>query len=272
MALVSKILEATLTAGNTSVTFTDAAIPNSLIRVFSSDSNIIPESRILSGTSLTVVYAPQTSNIDVALEIVKQGLDIVDNVLSEDTDKALSAKQGYLLSAAIGDVDDGLSTLTETVNSLDIPDNITDLDDVNITSIQDGQVLAWDEDTSKFVNVDQSGGTSSLIYSTSEQLVGKWLNNEDLYKKSYISETIANGTTYIDSATNISVKLYEGVFRFRGTGNTLSLYSRDYDATYRAVLNSVGTDTTGLYLDCTIGSGRTGNLDAEVTVYYTKTS
>lgn len=160
MALVSKILEATLTAGNTSVTFTDADIPNSLIRVFSNNSDVIPESRILSGNTLTVTYAPQTSNMDVALEIVKQGLDIVDNVLSEDTDKALSAKQGYLLSAAVGDVSDGLSTLTETVNNLDIPDNITDLDDVNITSIQDGQILAWDEDTSKFVNVDQSGGTT----------------------------------------------------------------------------------------------------------------
>ena len=150
MALVSKILESTLTAGSTAVTFTDSDIPNSLIRVFSSDSNIIPESRILSGNTLTVIYAPQSNNIDVAVEIVKQGLDIVDNVLSEDTDKALSAKQGYLLSAAIGDVNDRLDALV-------IPENITDLDDVNVTSIQDGQVLAWDEDTEKFVNVNQSG-------------------------------------------------------------------------------------------------------------------
>lgn len=153
MALVSKILEATLTAGSTSVTFTDADIPNSLIRVFSSDSTIIPESRILSGTTLTVTYAAQESNMDVALEIVKQGLDIVDNVLSEDTDKALSAKQGYLLDAAIGDVND-------RIDGLVIPDNITDLDDVNVTSIEDGQVLAWDENTSTFVNVDQAASTS----------------------------------------------------------------------------------------------------------------
>lgn len=152
MALVSKILEATLTAGSTTVTFTDSDIPNSLIRVYSSNSDIIPESRILSGNTLTVIYAAQTVNIDVAVEIVKQGLDIVDNVLSEDTDKALSAKQGYLLSAAIGDVSDNLSTLTETVNNLDIPDNITDLDDINVTSIQNGQVLVWDSVTEKFIN------------------------------------------------------------------------------------------------------------------------
>ena len=163
MALVTKILEETLTAGQTSVVFTDTDIPNSLIRVFSSNSDIIPVSRILSGNSLTVTYDPQTFNMDVALEIVKQGLDIVDNVLSEDTDKALSAKQGYLLSAAIGDVDDGLSTLTETVNNLDIPDNITDLDDVNVTSIQDGQVLAWDAIAEKFKNVSQGSSAFNLI-------------------------------------------------------------------------------------------------------------
>ena len=156
MALVSKILESTLTAGSTAVTFTDSDIPNSLIRVFSSDSNIIPESRILSGNTLTVIYAPQSNNIDVAVEIVKQGLDIVDNVLSEDTDKALSAKQGYLLSAAIGDVNDRLDALV-------IPENITDLDDVNVTSIEDGQVLAWDAIAEKFKNVNQSSGSFTLI-------------------------------------------------------------------------------------------------------------
>lgn len=181
MALVSKILESTLTAGSTTVTFTDSDIPNSLIRVFSSNSDIIPESRILSGNTLTVTYAPQSNNIDVALEIVKQGLDIVDNVLSEDTDKALSAKQGYMLSAAIGDVSDGLSTLSETVNNLDIPDNITDLNDVTVNNIQSGQVLAWDG-TSKFVNVNQSGGGGSESYSTEEQAIGTFLN-ETLYRK-----------------------------------------------------------------------------------------
>lgn len=152
MALVSKILEATLTAGSTMVTFTDTDIPNSLIRVFSSDSDIIPESRVLSGNSLTVTYPAQSNNIGVALEIVKQGLDIVDNVTSEDASKALSAKQGKVLKDAID------SIIIPT-----IPENITDLDDVNVSDIQSGQVLAWNSSTEKFVNVDQSGGGSTEI-------------------------------------------------------------------------------------------------------------
>lgn len=173
--VVRKILEETLTAGTSSVIFTDADIPNSLIRVFSSNADIIPISRTLSGTSLTVTYEPQTSNLDVAVEIVKAGLDIVDDLTSTDTDKALSAKQGKLLK-------DDVDTLTNTINNLDIPDNITDLDDVNVTSIQDGQLLAWDNDTSKFVNVTPQEAQENIIYSTTPQKVGKWTDNRDVYR------------------------------------------------------------------------------------------
>lgn len=196
MALVSKILETTLTAGSTAVTFTDADIPNSLIRVFSSNSDVIPESRILSGNTLTVTYAPQANNMDVALEIVKQGLDIVDNVLSSDTDKALSAKQGYLLSAAVGDINDRLDGLV-------IPEDITDLNDVDINNIQDGQVLAWDEETEKFVNVNQSAG-ASVIYSYDEQLIGQWVDGSNLYEKTIDIGALPNTATTRSYAHNIS--------------------------------------------------------------------
>lgn len=185
--VVRKILEQTLSAGSSSVIFTDADIPNSLIRVFSSNADIIPISRTLSGTSLTVTYEPQTSNLDVAVEIVKAGLDIVDDLTSTDTDKALSAKQGKLLK-------DDLDTLSNTVNNLDIPDNITDLDDVNVTSIQDGQVLAWDEDLQKFVNVNQSDG-ASVIYSYDERLIGQWVDGSNLYEKTIDIGTLPNTAT-----------------------------------------------------------------------------
>lgn len=156
MAVVTKILEQTLTAGQTAVVFTDTDIPNSLIRVFSSNSDVIPVSRILSGSSLTVTYEAQNYNMDVALEIVKQGLDIVDNLTSTDTDKALSAKQGKALK-------DSLDTLSTTVAGLVIPEDITDLNDIEITDIEDGQVLAWDDVEQKFVNVDQSGGETATL-------------------------------------------------------------------------------------------------------------
>lgn len=184
---VTKILEQTLSTGSTSVSFTDADIPNSLIRVYSSNSDLIPVSRILSGNTLTVTYEAQASAIDVAVEIVKAGLDIVDNLTSTDADKALSAKQGKVLKDDVDTLSGNLDNLSDTVNNLDIPDNITDLDDVDVTSIQDGQVLAWDEDSSKFVNVNQSGGGGSFPdFSTTEVNTGiKWIDGKDIYMKSY---------------------------------------------------------------------------------------
>ena len=96
--VVSKILEGTLTAGQTSISFTDADLPNSLIRVFSSNPDIIPVSRTLTSTTLTVVYEAQLNNLGVAVEIVKDGMTINDTLTSEATDEALSAKQGKYLN------------------------------------------------------------------------------------------------------------------------------------------------------------------------------
>ena len=168
--LVRKILETTLTAGNTSVIFTDSDIPNSLLRVYSTNSDLFPLSQTISGNNLTITYEAQASNIGVALEIVKQGLEIVDNVTSTDTDKALSANQGKVLKDAIDNI------VIPTV-----PENISDLADVDITDIENNQILAWDSVSQKFVNTDPAAG-GDVIYSTTEQKIGKWTDNTDVYR------------------------------------------------------------------------------------------
>lgn len=147
MALVAKILETTLTAGQTTVSFNDSDIPNSLIRVYTTNPDLFPIQQSLSGNVLTVAFEKQSSNIGVALEIVKQGLTVADNLTTESSEQALSAKQGKVLKSLI----DGIVIPT-------VPENITDLNDVAVSDIQDGQVLAWDSVTEKFKNVDQSGG------------------------------------------------------------------------------------------------------------------
>ena len=197
MALVRKILETTLTAGSTSVTFTDTDIPNSLLRVYCTKASLFPLSQTLSGNVLSVNYKAQTENVGVALEIVKQGLDIVDDLESEDATKALSANQGYILKGLID------SIVIPTV-----PENITDLDDVSVTSIQNGQVLAWNSVTEKFENVNQSGGSGNNTYSTTETVVGTY-NDKPLYRKIIsgtftTNETIVSGQIY---AATISVSV-----------------------------------------------------------------
>lgn len=169
--VVRKILEATLVAGSTSVTFTDTDIPNSLLRVYCSKSALFPISQTLSGNSVTVTYKPQDSNIGVALEIVKSGLDIVDDLVTDDSTKALSANQGYVLKGLIDDI------VIPTV-----PENITDLDDVSVSSIQNGQVLAWNSTSEKFENVNQSGGSGN-DYSTTETAIGTWSDGSTIYRK-----------------------------------------------------------------------------------------
>ena len=53
---VTKILETTILSGRNTAIFTDADIPNSLIRVYATNSNIYPQSVVLSGNTLTITY------------------------------------------------------------------------------------------------------------------------------------------------------------------------------------------------------------------------
>lgn len=259
MALVSKILETTLAAGSTSVTFTDSDIPNSLIRVYSSDSTIIPESRILSGTSLTVIYAPQTNAIGVAVEIVKQGLDIVDDLTSTNTDKALSAKQGKTLKNLIDAIPEGKV-------------NISDMNDVDITDIEDGQVLAWDEVAEKFVNVNQSGGGSSTHdFTGEEKIIGTWFG-ATLYEKSYVVASLTSTYTVVDnSITCLTAKIRNasmGTFSVGGGYNGTQYVDgrMSYNSFPRILLNNQGLQVG---METPPGDPIT---DFNFTIQYTKTS
>lgn len=196
--VVRKILEATLAAGATTVTFTDTEIPNSLLRVYCSRSALFPLSQNLSGNSVTVTYKAQDANIGVALEIVKSGLDIVDDLLTDDSTKALSANQGYVLKGLI----DGIVIPT-------VPENITDLDDVSVTSIQNGQVLAWNSVTEKFENVNQAASDINIIYSTTQQKIGKWVDNKDVYLRAIpiTSNWIFTANTWSES--NLTGTIYD---------------------------------------------------------------
>ena len=271
---VTKILEQTLSAGSTSVSFTDADIPNSLIRVYSSNSDLIPVSRILSGNTLTVTYEAQTNAIDVAVEIVKAGLDIVDNLTSTDADKALSAKQGNLLNIAIKNNADNiqtlsdnldtlsgnLDTLSDRVDNLDIPDNITDLDDVIVSNIQSGQVLAWDG--IKFVNVNQSGD-KAVHYSTDEEVIGTWLG-ETLYRK----------TLYFQSGVSISMAGWTDVnsdIPNIGYSQFIRVYSMDSNGTYQGELLCGLNASNHVQMQST-RNGSASIVPNYITLEYTKTS
>ena len=62
---------------------------------------------------------------------------------------------------------------------------LTDLDDVSVSSPTDGQILTYDDATDKWVNSNPSSGHT---YSTTEQVIGTWIDGKPLYEKSYIYE------------------------------------------------------------------------------------
>lgn len=240
--VVRKILEATLVAGSTSVTFTDTDIPNSLLRVYCTRSALFPLSQTLSGNSVTVTYKPQDSNIGVALEIVKSGLDIIDDLTTEDNTKALSANQGYVLKGLI----DGIVIPT-------VPENITDLDDVSVTSIQNGQVLAWNSLTEKFENVNQAASDLNIIYSTTQQKIGKWVDNKDVYLRAIpitanwsftantwiesnldgtIYDTLIHGYIAITGASTSCHSIQIGIVNNHLAGNSFRNFTAQADISY----------------------------------------
>lgn len=217
--VVTKILETTLAAGVTSVQFTDSDIPNSLIRVFCSDADLIYTSLSLTGNTLTVTYPAQSVNKYIALELVKAGLDIVDNLLSDDATKALSAKQGKALDDKIDALDlENLYNVSITLPSdgdmivydngewinVASKNNIIDLDDVEIDTLTDGQVLAWDTVEEKFINVNQSGGGGGSEYSTDEITIGHWTDGKILYRKVITGLNISlNGANWVSYNTSL---------------------------------------------------------------------
>ena len=136
--VVRKIIERILEEGQTTITITDTDIPGSLIRTYSNDPDLMPVQLVLTGSTLKIDYEAQSSDKYVAVELVKQGLDIIDNLTSTDTDAALSAKQGKVLK----DLVDYITPIRE----------LTELDDVLVTDLTDGDILKYDAEEEMFVN------------------------------------------------------------------------------------------------------------------------
>lgn len=227
--VVRKIIERILEVGQTSITITDTDIPGSLVRTYSNDPDLMPVQLVLTGSTLKIDYEAQTTDKYVAVELVKQGLDIIDNLTSTDIDAALSAKQGKVLK----DLVDGITPIR----------NLTGLDDVLVTDLTDGDILKYDAEEEKFVNYampvipvylgdlgdivldsvangqvltyngaywtneDPAGGNT---YSDTETVIGTWLN-KPLYRKVIDCGALPNATT---KTVNHGISNLDRVCRF----------------------------------------------------------
>ena len=261
MAVVSKILETTLTIGNTSVVFTDNDIPNSLIRVFTNKPDVIPTSITMSGSSITVSFTAQTSILYVALEIVKSGFSIIDSLTSTSDNDALSAKQGKILKDAIDGI--VIPTVPDVINNVTsdsttdalsaaqgkylkglidaiptVPQNIDDLDDVDISTPINGQVLKYNSVSEKWENVTSSGQyTTTQLWtgnmtSTGDQVLSDSIENYDTIM--LVWSTHGSNTAYYNRILYIPVNK----INYSLPGNVFAQFNYSYypDATHWAYI------------------------------------
>lgn len=252
--VVRKIIERILEVGQTSITITDTDIPGSLVRTYSNDPDLMPVQLVLTGSTLRIDYETQTSDKYVAVELVKQGLDIIDNLTSNDTDAALSAKQGKVLK----DLVDGIIPITE----------LTELDDVLVTNLTDGDILKYDADNEVFknyllpdvpvylgdlgdvvldtvtagqvltyngaywTNATPTGGGNN--YSTSETVIGTWIDGKNLYQRTIVTSFSGktkgsrSWTTILAGNQGLSIKNVFGTITF-SDDNTYSMNCMGHD-------------------------------------------
>ena len=227
--VIRKILETTLPAGSTSVSFTDSEIPLSLIRVYTSDPDVLPTERRLSGSTITISFEAQNTNMGVALEIEKAGLDVIDTLDSDNTEAALSAKQGKVLKTAIDSIVtvSSLSGLIDVVitdpmnNDMftydsdsekwkntpfpSIPTDITDLNDVFVSAPVDGQVLTYDN--GDWINANPPSGGGGVNYSSTEQDTGlKWTDGSTIYQKTIELNSFSFSSNWSTIYTDASIR------------------------------------------------------------------
>lgn len=285
--LVTKILEGTLSAGQTTITFTDSDIPNSFIRVGSTNPDLFPSELTISGNVLTIKYEAQSSALGIVVELVKAGMTINDTLTSTATDEALSANQGKALKDLIdamnapsiedlADVnitdpvtDDILiydGTEEEWVNTPmpNIPSQIDDLTNVTITSPSDDDVLTYDN--GEWVNKPAQSG-SGINYSTSEVRIGTWTNGKPLYQ---ITKTLTTGiaiNTYgtIDLPSGIVVRDIKG-YIYRANYESVDMFNGYIDNGQLFVTIRNGD------ISYMISNVFSNINELDITVQYTKTS
>lgn len=80
--------------------------------------------------------------------------------------------------------------------------SLAGLTDVDLTTPTSGQVLTYDSTSQKWINANSSGG-GLVVYSLTEQVIGKWVDNKPLYSRTLYLTNItvpANGSVDITLA------------------------------------------------------------------------
>jgi hypothetical protein len=142
--------------------------------------------------------------------------------------------------------------------------------DVNTTTLATGQMLVYNGTSGKFENASVSG--NGHTYSTTEQVVGTWIDGRTVYEKTFEFENPSTGNTVLN----------HGITNFGSVISVVGSFHRNdgYDEPVPFPHNDVSfmvslVDFTSTQMTRVVGSVYTGTYKltrASFTVRYLKTA
>lgn len=156
---------------------------------------------------------------------------------------------------------------------------LEELTDVSLSNPSNGQVLKYNSTTSKWENANESGGGSnesivlarSNSFSTSEMLIGSWIDGKPLYQKTFTVQLSGTDASTLISIPNIdNLCDFEGYYN-RGDQNNAIIAVNANSWTIQSAL-IVGKASNGVEIAYRGSIGLPSNSDVVVTCRYTKTT
>jgi len=150
---------------------------------------------------------------------------------------------------------------------------VSDLTDVELDNLSNGQVLKYNNTSQKWENANESGGSAEMlaptpfIYSESEEQVGIFIDGKPLYQKTINFGTLPNNTgkSVAHGASNI-----DAVVNITGYGKVGSSYT---PMPYVALQNINGVQITADATNININTAANrSSWTAYITIKYTKTT
>lgn len=145
------------------------------------------------------------------------------------------------------------------------PSSIASMSDTDIQSPTNGQTLVYNSTSAKWENA--SGGTSGHTYSTTEQVVGTWIDGKPLYETTINTGALPNSawSTISHGILDIEKIISMAGYAYRSTNGTC--IPLPYVGTGEVCLNA---SPTAVAIQTT--SNRSDFTESYVTIRYTKTT
>lgn len=212
MAVVFKTLSTTLAANVNEVTFTDTIInSNSVIEIYYNSNDVYTVETWQDGTTIGIVTSDHNFSVGVKVTI--------NNVISfepyDDTD----------LVNRIGEDETAISGLADRVGTaegdIDSLENAVGSLETALASKQD-TLIAGDNITIEDNVISSTGGSSGIDYSTTEQIIGTWIDGKPLYCIVLPEISVSSGdVTYTH---NLGIKYYINYYGICTVNNDTSHY------------------------------------------------